>query len=311
MKIELKKTEVFLRNDFVPFAQANLSIGSSPVLYGLSIYTVFGAIWDEPASQMRIFRLRDHYDRLINSAKVLDLANFQQDWNYERFAQTMHELLVRNHVQEEVLVRATVFVDEIAAGTRTNGLANSFSAYVSPFGKIMPVSGVHLGVSSWQRNADTALPPRLKANGGYVNATLMKNEALANGYDDAIALNSRGQVSEGTVANIFLVIDGQLVTPDASSDLLVGITRDTVFRLADYLKIPYIERPVERSELYEADEAFFCGSSANITPILSIDKRPVAGRTAGPLTRQLSEAYENVRYGKNPDFSSWLTEVKV
>ncbi len=309
--LQLEKTEVFLRNKFVSFSQANLSVASSSVLYGLSVYTVFGATRDATNNCLQIFRLQDHYQRLINSAKVMDLSDFEQKWNFERFADTAQSLLKRNNISEDVLIRATVFVDELAAGTRMHGLANALSMYVYPFGEIMAQSGVHICISGWQRNSDKAIPSNLKANGSYVNASLMKNAALMDGYDDAIALNDRGQVSEGTVANIFIVKDGELITPDSSSDILIGITRDSILQLAKHAKIPCIERPMKKDELFAANEAFFCGSSANITPILSIDKRSVGDGTTGPLTRKFIEAYSSARHGNTSDSSHWLTEVKV
>lgn len=310
MTFNLENSEVYFRDSFVPFNQANLSVASSPVLYGLSIYTVFNVIWDEQAGVCRAFRLRDHYKRLINSAKILDFHSFVVDWTYEKFEATMMELIRRNNVQEDVLVRATVYIDELVAGTKIRGLTNSFSAYVYPMGEILPRSGVNVCVSSWHRNPDNAIPSRAKVNGSYVNASLMKNEAILNGYDDAIAIDQHGHVAEGTVANLFLVRDGILITPDLATDILEGITRGTVLRIAEQLNIPVGSRSVDRSELYMADEAFMCGSSANVTPVLSIDKRPVGSGRPGEITTGISQMYDDIRHNKIDEFSDWLTPIQ-
>ncbi len=303
------QSTAFFRNDFIPFSEANLSIASSPVLYGLSIYTVFSANWNEKNRKLYVFRLKEHYNRLVASAKIMDFHSFVKDWPYEKFQSTTVELLRRNQVQENVLIRATIFIDELVAGTKIHDLKNSFSAYVYPLGETLPRSGIHACVSSWTRTADNAIPSRAKVNGSYVNASLMKNEALLNGYDEAIALDEHGHISEGTVANLFIVRGGILITPDPATDILEGITRDTILKLSAALQIPLLERSNDRSELYLADEVFMCGSSVCITPVLSIDKREVGDGKIGSVTELLSEQYQGLQTGKNKDFANWLTEV--
>ncbi len=305
---DYQQAEVYFRDRFVPFNQANLSIASSPVLYGLSIYTVFNTIWNEDEQKLYIFRLKDHFKRLINSAKILDFHSFVEEATYEEFEATMLDLLRRNNIQENVLVRVTVYIDELIAGTKIHGLTNSVSAYAYPVGQILPKNGVNVCVSSWQRTADNAIPSRAKVNGSYVNASLMKNEAILNGYDDAIAIDEHGHVAEGTVANLFLVRDGVLITPDAATDILEGITRSTILAIANHLSIPVEIRSIDRSELYMVDEAFMCGSSANIIPVLSVDKRTISTGT-GEITARISQAYDDIRKNKLPEFSSWLTPV--
>lgn len=291
------------------FKEANLSIASSPVLYGLSIYTVFNAIWNKDRKELNVFRLEDHYKRLCNSARIMDFKDFTESYSYEEFKKIMLDLLNRNNIKENVLIRVTVFVDELIAGTKIKGLKNSMSAYVYPMGEILPRDGVNVCVSSWTRAADNMIPARAKVNGQYVNASLMKNEALQNGYDEAIALDQSGHVSEGTVANLFIVREDKLVTPDMATDLLEGITRSTIIEIANNTGIKLEQRTIDRTELYISDEAFMCGSSANITPILSIDKRKVGGGKIGPITKVLSEEYQNIQHGNNKKFANWLTKV--
>lgn len=307
-KFNYATSQVYFRDKFVPFNEANVSVASSPVLYGLSVYTVFSVSWDEQASKLHIFRLKEHYERLVNSARIMDFDSFVHEWTYEKFEQTMLELLKRNNIQEDVLVRVTVFIDELIAGTKIRGLKNSLNAYIYPMGEILPLSGVNLGVSSWVRNSDNSIPAKAKINGSYVNASLMKNEALQNGYDDAIALDHHGHVAESTVANLFIVRQGKLATPDTSTDILEGITRDSLITLIKEQGLVVEERSIDRTELYKVDEAFLCGTSARITPILSIDKRPI-GNGIGPVTKQLMQAYEEVQTGKNYKYINWLLTV--
>lgn len=302
-------SQVYFRDGFVPFNEANISIASSPVLYGLSIYTVFSLNWNEKQQKLFIFRFRDHYDRLVNSAKIMDFDSFSKDWTWEKFQSKMLELIKRNNIQEDALVRVTIFIDELTAGTKIHGLKNSLSAYVYPLGEIMPRTGVNLCVSSWVRNMDNSIPAKAKINGSYVNAALMKNEALQNGYDDAIALDHNGHVAESTVANLFLVRGDKLVTPDTSTDILEGITRDSLLEISKKLNLKVEERSIDRTELYKADEAFICGTSVVITPVLSIDKRTVGDGQIGGVTKKLAEAYNKILHDEDQNFANWLTSV--
>jgi branched-chain amino acid aminotransferase len=304
-------SQAFFRDSFVHFKDANVSIASSPVLYGLSIYTVFAVNWNEAEKKHYAFRLKDHYARLINSATIMDFNNFAPAWPYEKFEATMRELLAKNTIQgEDVLVRASVFVDGLIAGTKMHGLTQSFVAYVYPVGQILPRDGVNLCVSSWVRNPDNAIPSRAKVNGGYVNSALMKNEALLNGYDDAIALDAHGHVTEGTVSNLFIVRDGVLITSAPGADILEGITRATIITLAHVIGLEVQERAIARTELYIADEAFVCGSSAKLIPILSVDKRLIKSGANGPITKKLLEQFEAAQKGNdNGKYAAWRSEV--
>jgi branched-chain amino acid aminotransferase len=239
----------------------------------------------------------------------MDFDSFAKQWPYEKFEATMLELLQRNNIKEDALIRVTVFIDELVAGTKIHGLKNSLSAYVYPMGEILPKAGAHVCVSSWIRNPDNSIPSRAKVNGSYVNASLMKNEALLNGYDDAIAVDGHGHVAEGTVANLFVVRGGELITPGQATDILEGITRSSLITIAQDLGIKATERSIDRSELYICDEIFFCGSSAGLTPVLFVDKRPVAGGSVGAITTKLSKAYRSAQLGESEKYSTWVQPV--
>src|SRR6185437_13670876 len=206
----------------VPFEEANVSIASAPVLYGLSIYTVFPVLWDGKRHKLYMFRLQDHFRRLQNSAKIMALDDFLQRWDYGKFESAMRELLSQNKVEESSLVRVSIFVDESLKGTRMHGLKHSLSAFVYTTPPLLPKSGARLMVSNWRRSSDNSIPSRAKINGSYVNAALMKHEAVLSGFDDALALDEHGHVTEGTVANVFLVRGGHLLTPHGNTDILEG-----------------------------------------------------------------------------------------
>jgi len=307
--LKIENSTAYFHDSFVPFSRANVSIASSPVLYGLTVYTVFNVNWNSKEQKLYAFRLKDHYKRLVRSAKIMDFNDFEKSYSYEEFEKIMFDLLKRNHVREDVLVRVAVYVNELIAGTKIHGLKNSLCAYVYPFSQLLKAGGIHACVSSWVRTQDNAQPSRAKVNGSYVNASLMKNEALLNGYDEAIALDHNGHVAEGTVANLFLVRDDTLITPEKSTDLLEGITRASVLEIAKEQGIKTEQRSVDRSELYITDEMFMCGSSARIVPILSVDKRKIGSGKQGPITKKLTDIYAEIQRGNAEDTRNWLTEV--
>ncbi len=304
----------FLRDRFVLFKNAGINIASSPVLYGLAVYTVFSVNWNEASRALYAFRFQDHYARLVNATRLMgftgaDGKGFGAAWPYERFEATMLELISKNKIREDALVRVSVFVDGIIAGTKISGLPIAVSAFVYPLGQILRPDGIRVCVSSWRHIPDDVIPNRAKVNGAYVSNCLMKNEALLNGFDDAIALDHRGHVTEGTVANLFLARNGRLITPSVNSDILEGITRDTILRLAGDLDIPVEERTVDRTELYIADEAFLCGSSARVAPILEIDHRTVGNGKPGPFTQKLAAKYLAIQSGNDKAYREWRMKV--
>lgn len=307
--LDVQKSVAYIRDEFVPFSEANLSIASAPVLYGLSIYTVFPVFWNDKTKELNAFRLDKHFKRLQNSARILAFDDFLDNWTFSQFEKVMKELLVKNEVEQDGLVRVTIFVDDILKGTRMKGLKHSMSAFVYPAAPMLPTTGAKLGVSSWRRTPDNAIPSRAKINGSYVNASLMKHEAISNGFDDAVALDDQGHVTESTVSNIFIVRGGNLITPDGSADLLEGITRDTVFKMAEQQGIECQERVIDRSELYIADEIFLCGSSMNIAPVLSIDHRNIGDGKVGEITKQFMKLYDDLGRGNSSTFKEWLTKI--
>ncbi len=280
---------VYFDNKLVASDTATLSIASSAVLYGLSVYTVFHVVYED--SEYHAFRLPDHYKRLKDSCKIIGIDTFSHDeLTFEAFRESMQKLVHANDPKTNCFVRASFHVNEILPGTRSRGLSTILSAFVYDATPIVPTDGVRLKTSVWRRNPDFAIPSRAKVNGAYVNSVLARQDAIDSGYDDCIFLDSQGHVAELSAANIFIVRDGVLLTPGRDADILEGINRRTIIELAKESDIPVVERPIDLTELYIADEVFVCGTSAFLSPVVEIDGRQISN---GSITQTLRSAYSH------------------
>lgn len=298
--------KAYFGDKIVPISDANVSVASSAVLYGLSVYTVFPIL--KTSRGLAAFRLHDHYQRLLNSAKIIGIDTFQPEWSYERFERAVAELVGANKITETVFVRATVHVSELVPGTKSRGLKTALSMFIYEAKPIIPQDGARLKTSVWRRVPDYSIPSRAKVNGAYVNSVLAKQDALDSGYDDCIFLDAQGHVCELSAANIFMVRDGVMITPDTASDILEGINRRTVLELAADLGIPTKERSIDLTELYVADEIFASGTSAFIAPVIEIDKRKIGDGKIGPVTENIRKAYRELMSGEGSYVKTALTE---
>lgn len=298
--------KVLFGSDIVDSDKARVHIASSAVLYGLSVYTVF------PISMTKhgpvAFRLPEHYQRLCDSSQIIGINTFAETHTYETFVDEVKRLVAANTLTGDVFVRATVHVTDILAGTRTRGLGTTISMFIYDAKPIVPQDGAKLKVSMWRRVPDNTIPSRAKVNGAYVNSSLARQDALDSGYDDCILLDSQGHVCEASAANIFMVRNGTLFTPGTSSDILEGINRKTVLEVAPQLGIPTIERTIDMTELYVADEVFLCGTSAFIAPVSVVDARPVK-QCPGPIASKLQSIHKQVLRGEDARFASYITRV--
>ncbi|MEA2701523.1 MAG: branched-chain amino acid aminotransferase [Candidatus Parcubacteria bacterium] len=295
----------YLGGRVVPFADANLSIASSAVLYGLSVYSVVPVF--KNGDGLFAFRMKEHGRRIADSARIIGIDTFE--WSDDVFLAAMRETIAANEVDEDVFVRVTAHVTELVPGTRSRGIATDLSLFVYRADCILPKDGARLKTSVWRRVPDYAIPSRAKVNGAYVNSVLARQDAIDSGYDDCVFLDVAGHVSELSAANIFLVRDGVLHTPDTASDILEGISRRTVLELARDMGIEVCERTVDLTELYVADEVFASGTSAFLTPVVEIDKRVVNSGKPGPITEKLREKYFDLLHGKVPEYRRYLTKV--
>lgn len=299
--------QTFLKDQIIPIEEAGLSIASSAVLYGLSVYTVFPV--SMTAKGTFGFRLPDHYQRLINSARIIGINTFETDWTYEKFLATVKGLIQANNIKENVFVRATVHVDELLPGTRSRGLSTSLSIFLYEAKPIVPQDGMRLKTSVWRRIPDYAIPSRAKVNGAYVNSVLAKQDALDSGYDDCIFLDINGHVCELSAANIFIVRQGTIITPDNANDLLEGINRQTIMEIAEDLGLPCRVRNIDLTELYIADEVFACGTSSFVAPVKEIDGRVIGNGQIGTLTTKLRKRHEEILAGTNPADDKYLVRL--
>ncbi|WP_067864463.1 aminotransferase class IV [Nocardia shimofusensis] len=297
--------QVFLGDRLVAAEDAHLGVASSAVLYGLSVYTVFPVHVD--GSARTAFRLDDHFRRLEESCKIIGIDRFAAEWDYPRFVATVRELIAANAPATEVFVRATVHVSASIPGTRVRGCEITVSMFVYDAVPIVPQDGMRLKSSPWRRIPDNAIPSRAKVNGAYVNSVLAKQDAIDSGYDDCIFLDGNGHVCELSAANIFLVRGGTLITPDVSCDILDGINRRTILTLAAEDGIPVVERTVDLTELYIADEVFVTGTSAGVAPVIEVDGRIVADGKPGPLAGALRKAHAAAL--RTDDVHGWITAL--
>jgi branched-chain amino acid aminotransferase len=300
--------KAFFSDSIVAAEAAQVNVASSAVLYGLSVYTVF--LVSALEGKHLAFRLGAHYRRLVNSSRIMGIDGFETEWPEARFVKTMKEIVAANNPSEDTFIRASVHVTELLPGTRSRGLKTELSAIMYEAASILPKNGARLKTSVWRRTPDQSIPSRAKVNGAYVNSVLAKQDAIDSGYDDCIFLDNNGHVCELSAANIFLVRNGVLITPGTASDILEGINRGTVLEIAADMGIKTEERSIDLTELYVADEAFACGTSAYITPILEIDARKVGSGTEGELTKRIRERYAGVLRGTDERFAHLATVLE-
>lgn len=300
----------YVRGSFVPLADATVSIMTHAFNYGTGCFEGIRGYWNDDAQQMFLFRMPEHYQRLITSGRILGLSC---PHTVPELCDLTIELVRRNGHREDCYIRPILYKGSTVVGVRMHNLEDHFAMFTTAFGKYIDASeGCRCCVSSYRRIDDNAIPARAKVTGGYINSALAKTEAQLNGFDEAILLTQEGHVCEGSGENIFLVVDNTLITPSPSDNILVGITRGSVIQLArDELGIRTIERSIDRSELYSADECFMTGTAAEITPVIEIDRRPVGSGAIGPITRQLQGLFFDAVRGRNRKYAEWLTPVYV
>ena len=296
----------FFKSEFIPLSEARIGIMTHALHYGTACFEGIRGNWNSEEEQIYLFRCQDHYQRLANSCKLLKI---NLSYSVDELCRLTIELVQRSEYREDVYLRPLAYKSSEAFGVRLHNLEDNFLIIVTTFGPYLDASnGIRCCISSWRRIDDNMIPPRGKITGLYVNNAFAKTEAIENGFDEAIMLTSDGHVSEGSGENIFLVIDGKLVTPSCYDRILMGITRDSVIKLANKeLGIETIERHVDRSELYIAEECFLTGTAAHITPVVEIDHRKVGDGKIGKLTKQLQDLYFDVEFGRNKKYLHWCT----
>ena len=294
--------------ELVKMGEIRLSPATHALNYGTGVFEGIRAYWSESRGTLQVLKMREHYERFEKSCRLLRIELPQ---TIDELCDLTLEILRRNAPREDTYIRPLAYKSTTSVGVKLMG-DEQLSIFTVPMGNYVELTGLRCCVSSWRRISDNAIPARAKATGSYLNTALAVDEAQRAGYDDAIFLTQDGKVSEASAANIFLGRKGGLITPPVTADILEGITRDAVMELAGKeLGMPVVERDVDRTELYAADEVFLTGTGFQIAPVVEVDGRPVGDREIGPVAGRLQELYFKAARGENPDYADWTVAVEV
>jgi len=299
---------IFMNGEFIPAEQGVIPVRTHGFSYGTGCFEGIRGYWNEEDQQVYLFRLLEHYERFLNSCKILQIS---LPYTVEQLVDISIELIKRNGQRRDVYLRPMAYKSDQIIGVRLHNLEDHIIITSEPVGNYIDITGLHCCVSSWRRVDDNAIPARAKITGAYVNSAFAKSEAMQNGFDEAIMLTHEGHVSEGSAENIFLLMNGEFVTPAPTENILLGITRETVIELArrEFGRITR-ERQIDRTELYIADEILLCGTGAQIAPVIKVDHRPIGDGTIGPISKALQQLYFDVVRGHIPNYrAQWCTPV--
>jgi branched-chain amino acid aminotransferase len=298
----------FFQGQYMPLAEAKISVLTHGFGYGTGCFEGIRGYYNADHDQVYVFRLAEHYQRLAQSARIL-MMNLQ--YSVAELSEISLECIRRSKLHEDVYLRPMVYKATETIGVRLHNLEDELVVIMVPFGNYIDIDrALKVGVSSWRRIDDNAVPARAKITGSYINSAFAKSEAQLNGFDEAIMLNHDGHVSEGSAENLFMLRKGVWVTPPVTENILEGITRDTLMTLLrEELGQTVIERPIDRTELYAADELFLCGTGAQIAPVGSVDHRQLGDGKIGPLTSQVQQLYFDVVRGNVAHYRRWCSPV--
>jgi branched-chain amino acid aminotransferase len=295
----------YFRNQFVPFAEANVSIATHALHYGTGAFGGMRGIPDpQNPGQILLFRLDRHCQRLSQSARFMHF-----DLPPDKIQQVITDFVKKNSPSTSFYIRPFVYTSDLGISPRLHNVEKDFFVYGLELGDYLSPEGVSCRISSWHRQEDRSLPLRGKISGAYITSSLAKTEAVDSGFDEAILLNSQGKVSEASGMNIFIVRNGKLITPGFDQDILEGITRDSVITVARALGIEVIERPVDKSELFIADEVFLSGTAARVTPVRRVENYDYS--TQRPVTDALRDKLTAITENRDPEFRDWVFAIPL
>ena len=298
----------YFQGAIVPYENAKVGVLTHALNYGTAAFGGLRGYWNEEQEQLYIFRPKDHFTRLLNSAKLLRMSF---DHTPKELVDITKKLVRKEGYRQDIYIRPLVYKSDEVIGVRLHDLNADLSIVSIPFGLyVKNDTNAHMTVSSWRRIDDNVIPARGKISGAYVNSSLIKTDAALNGFDDAIVLNQDGHVSEASAMNIFLVRDGKLITPSVTENVLEGIIRRSVITLAEEeLGLTVCERVVDRTELLICEEVFLSGTAVQITAVTRIDHLPVGNGQIGPIATRLRELFFDAARGRNPAYKEWVTPV--
>ncbi len=298
----------YFKGEFVPYAEAKVGVLTHALNYGTAAFGGIRGYWNDEEEQLFVFRPLDHYERLLNSGKLLCS---EDTYTTEGLRDITLELLRKEGLKEDCYIRPLLYKADEIIGVRLHDLTDEITIVVVPFRSYVEHDdSAHVTFSSWRRVDDNAMPARGKISGAYVNTALSKTDALRAGFDEALVLNNDGHLAEGSAENVFMLRNGALVTPPITDNILEGITRRTVIELAkEELGLEVVERSIDRTEVYLCDELFLTGTAAKITAVTRVDFRNVGTGKMGPITRQLREIYEEIIRGRESKYAHWVEAV--
>lgn len=298
----------FFQGRIVPYSEAKVGVMTHALNYGTGCFGGIRGYWNETEEQLFVFRPSDHYRRFLQSARLLwmDLGYSEDD-----LIKITLDLLRAEGFRQDCYIRPLAYKSDEIIGVRLNDVKDALTIFAVPFGRYVENDeGAHVTISGWWRIEDNAIPARGKITGAYANSAFIKTDALLSGFDEAIVLNRDGHVSEGSAENIFMLRDGVVYTPPVKDNILEGITRRTFMTLLrDELGVDVVERSIDRTELYLADELWFSGTGVQIAAITKIDHRPIANGKMGPLVSDLRDLFFDVVRGKVAKYRHWCQPV--
>lgn len=296
----------YLNGAFVPFADAKVSIATHALQYGTGVFEGIRAYWNAAQEQLYVFRLREHFERMTDSCAIVRI---ELPGDPDELSAIVVELLRKNTFRSDVYVRPLAYKAGRVVKVALQGIRDGFGIYAFPMGGYLSTGGLVAHTTSWRRISDEAIPARAKVTGAYVNTALAVDDASERGAEEAIFLTANGHVSEGGGSNLYMVRDGTLVTPPVTDDILEGITRTTIVALAKELGYPVTQRSIDRTELFVADEIFFCGTGAQVAPCVKVDGRPVGTGAIGPVAKAIGDRYYALARGDDRAHPEWRTAV--
>ena len=295
----------WFNGECIPFAEAKISIATHALHYGTAAFGGMRAIPNpSDKNEFLLFRTDKHIKRLTQSAKFL-LTELKEDYVFS----ALEKIIKINKPDKPIYIRPFVYTSDLGIAPRLHNIETNFFIYCIELGDYLSPDGVTCRMSSWSRQEDRSLPLRGKISGAYITSSLAKTEASLSGFDEALLLNSSGKVSEASGMNLFIVRDGDLITPGVDQDILEGITRASVIELAKSMGLNVIERPVDKTELFIADEVFLTGTAAKITPIKQIESTELVGER--PIMEKLKSKLIEITEGRSKDYDSWVTRIKI
>lgn len=298
----------FFKGEIVPFEDAKISIMTHAFNYGTGVFEGIRGYYNLEKKQMFILKLKEHYERFLRSCRVLKMT---PRLSIQELCDVTIELAKKNGYHEDIYIRPLAYKSDEKIGLGLTGIGDDLCIFLSPFGDYLDISkGIRVCTSIWRRIDDISVPARAKVTGSYINSSLAKSDAIEAGFAEAIMLSHDGHVAEGSGENIFMVRSGKLITPPVTDNILEGITREAVMELAkDKLGLDTIERSIDKSELYMADELFFTGTGAQVVPIVEADRHMIGDGAMGPITSKLQKAYFIAARGEDHKYPHWVTPV--